>query len=264
MMNYQQLIEAKELAPLVNHSQSAADVTPAIVVQYVPSLGTGGAAATGKKTSDGLGFTVDGTTPAGLDRIGSSTGWITFATYDSLGEVLDAINGRAAWRAYLVAGLRSDTSGDILAQAAASCMGDNGLTFYFDTSAFDGCGVAISGEKFVNNGVSGHVTDADDECINYLNYAKVQLATSDGELQFYSASQLAQTQIGPTYTCGSGTAVEVNENQPNIPFLEASRGERLVIRCMADTAGNGTPTEFRVSGKTAVLTGARIVEEDNY
>ena len=263
-MKYSQIQEAEKLAPLVVHSQSTSDVSPALVVQYVPLLGTGATAATAKVTAAAMVFTTGGTTPSGLDYIGSSTGNITFGSYDSLGEVLDVIEATAAWRAYLVAGIGSDASTDLLAQAAASAIGANGLTFYFDTSAFDGCGTAISGEKFINNSPSGHVKDADDECLNQLLYVKLNVTLSDGELTFYSASRKGASQIGPTYAYGSASAIEVNENGPAEPFLVAKRGERLVIRAAATTAGNGTPAEFRVEGKTAVYSNNRIVTEDNY
>lgn len=262
-MNINQIEEARALAQPVVHNQTAADVSPCIVVQYVPALGTGATAATCKRTADGWCFKVGADTPAGADDIGNSSGWILDATYTNMGQILDQINGYAAWRAYLVASRRGDASGSVLAQAEASCIGDNGLAFFWDTSAIALCGTAISGEKFVNNGVNGHVKDAGDQCENTMLYARVTMV-SDGTLKFYSSSQSADTQLGPTFTCGSASPVEIGEENPSIGYISAKRGERLLVLVDSATAANGTPTEFHVIGKTAVLRGDRIVTEDNY
>lgn len=264
-MRLGQIEEARALAPVVTHLLSAADTTPAIVIQYVSALGTGSSSASVQvQDGTGLRFKVDGATPAGNDAIGNSSGWILFATYTNMGQVLDQINGKIAWRAYLVAALRGDLATHLLTAASQQADGDNGLTLYFDSSRADLCGVAVSGEKFVNNGVNGHVKDADDECENYLLYSKVNVA-SDGSLKFYTASQSANTQLGDTIAISTDTDAEVGEAEVSAEYLRATRGQRLVVRVEATTAGQAcTPTQFHVLSKTAVLRNDRIVDEDNY
>lgn len=261
-MEFYQIQEALAIAPLVTHSQTAADVSPAMVIQYVPALGTGGTAATVKSNASRLKFLVDAATVAGGDAIGSATGTLIFTTYDSMGELLDAINAGAAWRAYLVGSLRTDDPTKLLAQAATSVIGAHGAAFYWDTSQVNKTSVAISGEKFVNNGPHGHVKDSEDKCINTLLFGREKM-TAAGTLNFYSSSQGADAQIGPVIAVALNTAVEQNTNQPALPYLQAKIGERLIIR-FAATSSDGTPTEFRFSGKSAVLKSGRIVSEANY
>ena len=106
-----QIEEALKLAPAVPRNINAADKTPWMVVQYVPSLGTGGAAATVAvaTAAETITFQVDAADPATLDVIGNTSGEMSLVgTTDTMGELADVINGTRAWRAYLVAALRAD------------------------------------------------------------------------------------------------------------------------------------------------------------
>lgn len=284
-MHADQIAEARALATPVTHSQTAVDTTPALVVQYCPDCGTGATSASiALVQNSSMTFLVDSTTPAGADAIGASGVVLTSSsTYDTMGELVDYINGLRAWRAYLVACLRADASSILLAKSATICSGDNGLTFYIDTSQNEGAlvpgtaaayeivGAAISGEKFVNNGKNGHVTDKDDGCENSLCYAEVQVTcTGDAEnLRIYSAPQDATETLLYNYTLTSTTEVDLGRTgttqQDGIDsvFIRAKRGERLVIRAATDSAFSAV-TKFNITGKTAVLKGNRMVDEDNY
>lgn len=262
-MRTEQIQEALALAQPIAHNQTTSDVSPAIVIQYVPAIGGADTVGKVKVTTQGLRFKVDDTTPSGANAIGNSSGWILDATYTNMGQVLDQINGYAAWRAYLVCSRRGDASDSLLSTAEATCTGANGKTIFWDTDSIALCGIAISGEKFVNNGLNGHVKDADSVCINTMLYARVTMV-SDGTLKFYSSSQAADTLLGPTFACGSASQVEIGEENPSIGYIAAKMGERLLVLVDSATAGNGTPTEFHVVGKTAVLKNDRIVTEDNY
>ena len=285
-MKENQIEEARNLAPLIPHNQSAADTSPWMVAQYIPDLGTGGTAATiAYVQASSMTFTVDAGVPAGKDAIGASGVILTSSsTYNTMGELVDAINGYIAWRAYLVGALRADLVSGMLAKTAASCLTDNGLTFYGDTSineaavipgtagAYEQTSVAISGEKFENYGVYGHKKDADDLCENSLMFAQIELAFSGvGTLRIYSAAQNAtETQLyGQVLTTATAQdlgivgAVDAPRDGAAGVFLKAKLGERLIIRAGTLTAFSAW-TQFNIVGQSAVLNGSRIVTEDNY
>lgn len=271
-MREQQINEARALAPKVALNLTAADTTPAIVVQYVPNLGSGGAEAKVKVTTNGMYFEVDSsaaTEDCGADAVGNTTGWLLFATYTNLGQLVDAINGHAAWRAYLAAALRTDNTSWMLATALTSVTGGSestghGKTFYFDNSASGHSSVVFSGEKFLNSGVNGHVTDDGDQCENTLYYGAFD-CNNDVYLRFYSSSHTADTKLLADISHTASSATYINKHTAEVEFISSKRGERLVVRCAAITAAKAaTPVTFQTLGKTAVLRNNRIVDEACY
>jgi hypothetical protein len=267
-VHIQQIEEARALAPIVGHNIAAFDTSPAIVVQYVPNLGVGSEGKM-KITTDGLRFKVDDATPTGSDLLSNmnASGWLKFATRTNMGQIVDDINGSVGWRAYLVAALRGDLASNLLAASETSVNGDNGFTFYWDMKAetLISCGIAVSGNKFINNGTNGHVKDDDDECENSILYIEANLADSDCVLRFYSSSDSADTQIGGSLTfTAAGTATYWGKNNPDDIYIRANRGERLIARITTDTQLKATPTRFHVLGKTAVLRNDRVVDSVNY
>ena len=270
-MTLDQILEARELATPITYNFTADDTFPAIVIQYVPSLGTGGTSASFTLANDSFVFLVNSAAPAGADAIGT-TGKIatSLAAYDTMGELVDYINGRQAWRAYLVGALRAMTSIGLKAKSTTACHNANGVTVYIETADYDtsvGHSFAISGEKFLNNGKNGHVTDADDECENALYFGNF-LITGDSDglvLKYYSGAQGSTETLLHTYTInapGSSPRTDGEEN-PTEPYMQAKRGERLIIQVTTASAIVGTPT-FTAIGKTAVLSGKRIVDSDNF
>lgn len=269
-MNADQITEARALATPVTHNFTAVDTLPWMVVQYVPSVGTGGASASiAYIVASSMTFLVDSAVPAGADAIGVSGVVLTSSsTYDTMGELVDYINGRQAWRAYLVGALRADNSSLMLAKSATICSGDTGLTFFADSSASGEHSLAISGEKFVNNGKRGHVTDANDACENSMLYGTftVTCASAGIGLRYYTGEQgSTESQIDGTVTVASATAKQQGEADLTQPFVQATRGQRLVIRVvgLSDTTSLTAPT-ISVIGKTAVLSGSRFVDAINY
>ncbi|MFA5715472.1 MAG: hypothetical protein WC998_07020 [Candidatus Paceibacterota bacterium] len=246
-----------------------------MVVQYVPALGTGGSSAKiALVAASSMTFTVDGAAPAGLDAIGT-TGVILTSTaaYDTMGELCDYIDGRRAWRAYLVAALRADLSSTLLAKTAADAMTATGLTFYGDTSTAtttgtQTIGVAISGEQFVNTSIAGHVKDADDKVLNILNYASVTLtftgtAGATNNVQVHSGKQgSTETQLIKK-TIATTVNTELGAGYPMTGYLQSIPGERLIVRANVGTAFSAY-TVFQVVGRSAVLKGNRIVNTVNY
>jgi hypothetical protein len=243
-----------------------------MVVQYVPALGTGGSSATlAYTTGSTMTFQVDGADPAGADTIGNTSGELACeaASLDTMGELVDYINGRAAWRAYLVGSLRADLSSGLLAVSASSAVYDaNGLTIYSDTSTNTGVSLAISGEKFVNNGVAGHVKDADDQCENEMLYGSFNVTcVSAPHLRYYTGKQgSTETLITASKLLVSATATLEGEEIPTGPFIQATRGQRLIMRCITPSAAAPAVSApvITIAGKTAVLKNNRIVDEDNY
>lgn len=269
-MHIQQIEEARALATPIVHNFAAVDTLPWMVVQYVPSLGTDATSASiAYIVASSMTFLVDSSTPAGLDAIGADGVILTStAAYDTMGELVDYINGRIAWRAYLVGALRADNSSLMLAKSATICSGANGLTFYADSSASGEHSFAISGEKFVSNAAGGHVTDSGDNCENEMLYGAftVTCASAGIGLKYYSGKQGdTETQIGSTVTVTSAAAKEQGEVNLTVPYVQATRGQRLLMRVMGLSATTSlTSPTIHVIGKTAVLENDRIVDAINY
>ncbi len=295
MANLESISTARTIAQIIPTTQSAADTSPLMVVQYVPALGTGGATANITFSDPDMTFTVIGAAPAGADAIG--TAGVISVTEDgvnnTMGLLVDIINATQAWRAYLVAALRSDQSSLMLAKAHAlgAAAGDTGVTFYGDTSvnqassvsgtegAYTVVGTAISGEQFVNNGIGGHYKDNGHATENSLLYAEVQLTFTGlsaagstvplGRLQLYSGKQgEAETLL---YNQPLRSTLEKNLGRTGVDqqtglgtiFLTAPRGERLIIRAITPTDFSAY-TKFNVLGKSAVISGDHLVDTANF
>ena len=272
-MHSDKLNEARELANTVPHSITAADVSPMLVVQYVPSLGVLGTSAAGVKVAtESFTFTVDGAAPTGVDTIGIGGLVTASSTYASLGPFVDYINGLQAWRCYLVGGLRADVLTHIVDLTSIACSGDNGAAVYSDTDVSDEVSVAISGEKFVSNGKNGHVKDADDFCENICLYAFAligdgSVGSATKAIKFYSESQsIAGVQVGGDFPITTPTTgAELGENSLDEPFVKSKVGERLVVRAVSSSGAlDANSIDFHVIGKTAVWKNQRVITEDNY
>ena len=269
-----QITEARSLATPVPQSITAVDTFPCMVVQYVPSLGTGGATA-GVSVAGGEGamtFSVDSAVAAGADLVGT-LGVLLMGGYASMGFLVDKINATAAWRAYLVGSLREDDPTELVAKSGA-VSGETGITFYHDSSNTYGtggsqhCSTAISGEKFVSSGVNGHVTDWNDQCENSLQYGSLTAtfaspgATSVGQnIKYYTErqGQGPATQIGGSVAVTDGTAKEQGEANVGDTWVTGVRGTRLIVRLIDDCVGAITAPAVTIVGQTAVLKNDRIV-----
>ncbi len=264
---------ARDLATQIPYVLTAVDTGPWMVAQYVPALGTGATAATIEidAGSDTIQFYTDGATPTttgAADAIGNTTGEIltSAGATNTMGEVVDKINAAQAWRAYLVGALRADDAGALLTKTEASCFGDNGLTFYGDNSAHKSQSLAISGEKFVNNGRNGWVKDWDSQCENSMLYASITVTSASlTYLKYYSGKQgSTEIQAGGSVALATATAKEQGEANLTFPYIAATRGERLIIRVIGVSGSSPTAPTFNIIGKSAVLDGTRMVTEKNY
>lgn len=264
-----QLTEALGRAFLVPHNVATDYSSPAYVTQYVPELGTGGAASTAVFTSTtDITYTVDGTTPAGADDVGAS-GVVATATYTTMGAMQDAVNSSRAFRMYLGAALRADLSDStIKAQAAASCIGANGLSFYLDrTLQFESGkyahGFVISGEKFINNKNRGWLKDWDAQCVNVLDYMGAEVSTGTGGfLKLYQGQQGQTEELIWQYALVDATLKEINASLSKEIGLMTAPGKRLIVRLEGDA--NTALTRLDGNGRTAVMDGSFAVTEKNY
>lgn len=265
-----QIVDARALATVVPHNITAVDKSPWIQIQYVPALGTGGAAATVAIAAgrDTMTFQVDAADPAGADAIGNSSGEVLLSAsaFDTMGELVDGINGKIAWRAYIIGCLRSENSDRLLVRTAASVFGDAGTTFYSDSSVSKEISIAISGERFVNNGRGGHEKDFEDACENSMMYASIKgTSASLHVLRYYTGRQgSAEVQLATDIDLTTVVAKEQGEASFAETFIKSTRGERLIVRQIGVSNTAVTAPVHHVLGKTAVLANDRVVTAINY
>jgi hypothetical protein len=240
-------------------SYSAVDTFPQAIVQYVPSGGTGGTAATCQVVSaTSLTFQVDGANPAGADAIGDASGVVAFATYTTMGALKDYIDGLSAWRMILIGAKRADASASkLLTAAATSCLTEEGLRIYGDASATDHLSFAITGEKFVNYGANGHVKEAGRTWNTLLSASiNVGLTGSSPQIEFSFEAQKATPaiQVAHTLVMADDTLEEIGVANPSVPYLQSPLGMRIIGRVSAATSVDDIAT-FNVLGKSTFIKG---------
>jgi len=268
-MRTNQREEAYQLAKPYPRIVAADDKDVAFVVQAKPDCPTKASfsACTIALVQDGdMTFRVDAAAPTGVNAIGTA-GVIdtSAAAYDTVGELVDYLN-IGPYRAYIHAALRADDCATLLAKTAASCIGDNGLAFYSDTSASGTRTVCFSGEHFENNGKGGHKKDLDDAVENMIASININLNMSDnGTLTLYSGKQgVTETVIHGPVTLTDATAFEKNIDGLVGSFYKAAkRGERLILRCANDATEMGTITKFHTMGMS-VVTSCKRIEDGSF
>lgn len=257
-------------APIVPHVLSAPDTDVAFTLQYCPVNGESGTSTAAEATFVNGGdftVTVDGSAPTGKDAFGTA-GVIdtSAAAYDTVGEFFDYVrsiggNKHGAWRIIMNGAIRSTPMASILSKSATSCIGDNGLTFVFDTSAAETLSVAVSAEKFENNGVGGWRSDWESKVLNQLMSLDVtQNMASAGEIRIY------QGKDGETETLIYSTALADDTNTtkgleyPDVVWLQAEHGYRLVVQVYhATDIGAGAVGKYSVRGRSVVPDGSFVV-----
>lgn len=257
-------LEAKEFADALPIAITANDTCPAFAFQYVPALGDGGAACTATYVQGGD-FTVlvDGSAPTGNDAIGTD-GVISAAAaaYDTVGEFCNAVNGTQAHRAICLC--RPETPmANVLAKSATSCLTNNGLVFYLDTSVADTTyiwSIPITGEAFENYGEAGHKKDVDDLCVNSFVLARMTQNFSSAAaayLYVFKQGDTSSTQVLNKSLVDNTQTDWGNTDAPNEPFYTAPEGYTLVIDIRSDAAT--AFTLLSAVGKTVVRKNNRVV-----
>lgn len=129
----------------VNQYISSDDGSIALLIKYYPGVSTNTSATVASTVNTNLTFQVAAAAYTGFEcPVSGALGGIIDVTNgdcNTLGEVVDTINGTAAsfasgfFRAVIVDGLRSDSSATLLTAGATQVTRSDGLPVYFDTSA---------------------------------------------------------------------------------------------------------------------------------
>ena len=245
---------------------SAVDTAPAFIIQAVTRPDDAISVATIQFTQGGdMTFLVAGIAPTGKWAIGTAGVVDTSAgAYNTVGEVADLINGTLGWRCILQGAERATLMAEILTKGATDAFVDAGLVFYSDTSASDEHAVAITGEAFVNTGINGHVKDWDDRCLNMLDDLQINIGvTGNGTVKLMSGKQ-GETEVDMnSYILTDDTLLEKGTDNPMIAFQAAPEGHRLIIKITAATSIDDFSV-CNINGRSAPLTGSRVVSKRNY
>ena len=257
-------LEHEQMARPWAQSFSAVDTFPQAIVQYVPDGGTGGTAATCQVvTATGLTFQVDAANPAGADAIGTAAGVVAFATYTTMGALKDYVDGLTAWRMILLGAKRADASASkLLTAGATSCITASGLRIFGDASTTDHISFAITGERFVNNGLSGHIKERG-ACWNTLLSASLNVGLTGGtpQIEFSFEGQRASDaiQVAHSLVMVDDTLEEIGVANPSVPYLQAPLGFRIIGRVSVATTVDDI-AKFEVLGKSAYINGEQLID----
>jgi len=231
--------------------------TPIVWLRY---LGTAASGATVTVNAGGdLLFTTDGTT---ADTSVNTTGTIDMSTpgasADTFGEVAGLINASTNWQCYLLAVLPEDGTDNVFAamteiDLSTAAKKSTGHYLFADESVSYDTGWAISGFDPTKS-----LTDYwnDDNCVNYLTYAKMTCDASGatGSFKVYSANQTSSTLI-KSVGLADNTATTFGNAGVNAPFAQSKFGERLVVLVRNDQTG--ATDSLECSGHSVDWTGAR-------
>lgn len=264
-MYYKQILEAKELAIALPQSYGADDQSPAFLEYYVPNEGEGKTAATIALVQGGdVTHETAGTTVAGKDAIGTA-GVIdsSAGTADTVGEYCNVVNATQAWKAICLCKPETPMA-NVLAKSEASCMLQNGLVFYLDTTVTDTTYIhsyPIIGESFENQGIAGRKSEVADQCVNRFHMCQFfQNFTTAANLYLYVFKQGDATSTKVfTKALTDNTHMDIgNVAQPDVPFYTAPEGYSLVVDIRTDLQSTA-PTLITVLGSTVVRKNNRRV-----
>jgi len=242
--------------PQVNY-QSTTTGSPVLWVRWEGEVGAGATIQVDASTGD-LTFTTDG---SNADTTVSTDGVIDVSTAaeNTMGEVVDVINASPNWCAVLLAGIRSQSSDNVLTTLAATDVSTqtykrNGIYLYGDGAVSPYYMSYVITGFDPKNYVKGR--NPDTGCISFLNYVyALGTFSSAGSLLIYSASQSGETLILP-YTLTSGTASTLGSTSTCCPFIASFPEERLVVILDDDNTTSGDV--LHTIGYTIDLTGKRI------
>jgi len=219
------------------------DVSEALRIQYCGSYGYATAtlvASTSLTLYHGV---------ASADTLDSTFGTagavdLSAAGFDTLGELVDAINKSPNWRAKLTGGLRDDLSANLLAQTVTSARLNGGLSIYFDGS--DGIvSHAITGIEFKGFGSAPGFDDGafdDKGCINTLAYVYSAMTETGGAtLKVFEADDADTTATARTlYSIAEvdTTAQTIGDSASaaGAALLRSAENHRLIVRVTAATS----------------------------
>lgn len=230
-------------------------------VRYEGALGSGASIAV--NAGGDMAFTTDGTT---VDTtVVASTGIIDLSTpaagYDTLGEVVDVINGSANWSCVILAGLRQSlTNGVLIAvtEVDLSTAAYKASGYYFFQDAAIASETAVYTVAFAISAFDpSNYTKGDDpdvNCQSTLTYAiaTVNATGGTGLFQIWTASQETETLVLSVLLADNTATTFGNMASP---IWRSKVGQRLVIRAVNDQDGVANATKIIAAGYSIDLSG---------
>jgi hypothetical protein len=250
----------KDLAPTQGIYISAATTgNPLILLRYLGDTASGATVAV--DSNGNIAFTTDGTTAD--TTVFATTGVLDLSTpaagLDTVGEVLDTINGSANWHAVLAGGYRAMASDGIFTtitetDVSTAAMKASGFLLYGDGAVSPyivaGC---ITG---LDAGTIEKGDNPDGGCYSVITYIQCNLNTSSaGTLEVWRASQTGETKI---FTVALADATTTTFGNGVSTLFKSKVGERLVVVLDSDQSAPGSGGFLVVNGYTVDTAGAAI------
>lgn len=232
------------------------DVSVAILIQYIGSEASALAALV---ASTSLTLSHGDLSSEAVDSTFGTAGVIDLssAAFNTCGEVVDAINKSANWRAKLIGALYDDASANLLALSSTQCKVAAGIPIYFDGS--DGIfSVAITGHDFKNLGSAPGYDDGsydDKGCINTLAYITCYgTETGGATLKVLEADDTDTTSTVVTKYSGTfadTTAYTIGDSASGVgsAAYRSAENKRLIVRITCATSLDSL-TYFNLRGAT--------------
>jgi len=187
-------------------------------------------------------------TTIGGDADSGATIDVSESTEDTMGEVVDLINGSANWRARLVAALRSDSATDTLLAMAESTVNagtDWKVSLYKDTSTCFNLSVALETGKFVTAADAAKLA-----CVNEIStLAKVwgmtgvsTYASGTSKFQIYSVVTdrygivLSETKIFEEAAGNTTVSADASGLSAGLKPADREVGYKLIARLVNSAA----------------------------
>ena len=207
------------------------------------------------------------------DTDGATTTILTIATdgasYNSMGEVVDAVNATGIFRAFLIGGNRADVSTAMFADVSnETCKLKHGVTLFSnpDTQAAI-LGFAFTNQKFLYRPTGGWATfdkgwTKDTNCINSLKMLSATLTiAAHANVRLYSCDDENKAAAVLLWSQDLASTVEElhGNTNPNDIFVSGIRGHRLCIKFVALTDTDDlTGCVIRSLGHTKDVAGGQV------
>jgi len=212
------------------------------------------------------------------DTDGATTTILTIATdgasYNSMGEVVDAVNATGVFRAFLIGAKRADVSTAMFADVSnETCKLKNGVTLFSnpDTTAAI-LGFAFTNQKFIYRPSGGWDTfekgwTKDTNCINSLKMLSATLTiAAHANVRFYQCDDENKAAAVLLWSQDLASTVEElhGDTVPDDVFVSCSRGNRFLVQFIQLTTSDDlTGCVIRCLGHTEDVA-AGLVHDSNY
>jgi len=188
-----------------------------------------------------LTLSIDGAADATV----GATGVLAYATYTTLGALVDAINASANWKAELVGALRSDSTGSstLLARTTSTFKMFKDVNIYFDSSVIVHLDYLLEAPAFSSRELRAITRVGLSRIIAKNNNSGDALAVKVYEVDHAKSSStlLAQFDVADDTEKDSGATDEL--------LLQSSYGKELLVRFIGATTLSDTNCYLRVFGE---------------